>query len=130
LLSRNEQRLGSPEKPLSDLGLLSYRMYWRTSVIQALLHLDSNTTTINDLSLYTSMTHEDIIHTLRLMNAMHKNPNGDLVLCVDFKELKIYEQKIRKKGYLTIKQDNLKWDPILLHRMIAETESGGEGNSV
>jgi hypothetical protein len=76
------------------------------------------------------MTHEDIIHTLRLMNAMHKNPNGDLVLCVDFKELKIYEQKIRKKGYLTIKQDNLKWDPILLHRMIAETESGGEGNSV
>ena len=36
LLTKRENKTGSPEKPLSDLGLLSYRYYWRNVLFEVL----------------------------------------------------------------------------------------------
>lgn len=63
LLSKKERVSASPEKPLSDLGLLSYREYWTGVVSNILIH--NRLLSINDIRDMSSITVEDIVHTLQ-----------------------------------------------------------------
>ncbi|CDS00973.1 hypothetical protein [Sporisorium scitamineum] len=64
LLSKKEGRTGSPEKPLSDLGLLSYRNYWTLAVFYY-LRIAPDEVTMEDISRGTAMQLEDIYYVLR-----------------------------------------------------------------
>jgi len=69
-LSRREGIRGSPEKPLSDLGLLGYRSYWSQILIDLLMKA-TGPLSIEDIADRTMMKTEDIIGTLRALDLVH-----------------------------------------------------------
>merc|ERR1719260_16992 len=109
-LSKLEQVTGSPEKPLSDLGKLSYRSYWSWVLLEILRDF-RGTLSIKDLSTMTSITQGDIISTLQSLNLV-KYWKGQHVICVT---PKLIEEHLRsseyKKPTLTVDTSALKWTP-------------------
>lgn len=69
-LSKREGKLGSPEKPLSDLGLLGYRQYWRETLVELLMEPGRETMSENELAVLTSMTDKDVHETLVVFNML------------------------------------------------------------
>lgn len=61
-LSKKEGKLGSPEKPLSDLGLLSYRAYWAETIVEILLN-SRDDISIDEIATKSSIVHSDVMHT-------------------------------------------------------------------
>lgn len=68
-LSRREGKLGSPEKPLSDLGLLGYRAYWQETIVGLLMDGRSEAN-VEELGALTAMTTTDVLHTLQNLNML------------------------------------------------------------
>ncbi|KAG9299183.1 hypothetical protein G9A89_013831 [Geosiphon pyriformis] len=116
LLSKKENKRGSPEKPLSDLGLLSYRNYWRNVIFEELKDMEESIS-IEELSRKTSMTPDDVIATLQTNDMIVKDQENDTYkLIVDKARIEQHCQKIMSKGYPQIKPENLKWTPFILTR--------------
>eukprot|EP00177_Eucheuma_denticulatum_P000494 GFKZ01000869.1.p1 GENE.GFKZ01000869.1~~GFKZ01000869.1.p1 ORF type:complete len:492 (+),score=56.69 GFKZ01000869.1:157-1632(+) len=67
-LSKLENLVGSPEKPLSDLGLLGYRSYWSHVLVDLLRNERASALSIYEISEKTMMKTEDIIGTLQALD--------------------------------------------------------------
>ncbi|KAI8365183.1 histone acetyltransferase ESA1 [Radiomyces spectabilis] len=108
-LSKAEGRTGSPEKPLSDLGLLSYRAYWTETIVELLLST-TDEVTIEEISQRTSITPQDILHTLQNIGAL-KYYRGQHIICLGDKVIEQWERS-RKKRKRTIVPEKLDWKPL------------------
>jgi len=62
-LSKKENKLGSPEKPLSDLGLLGYRAYWTETIVDFLLSNPDTEVSVEEISNRTAITQADVMNT-------------------------------------------------------------------
>lgn len=114
-LSKCEQKTGSPEKPLSDLGLLSYRSYWADTLLEILVTLqpnESNTSpmvTILELSEQTSIKKEDVQQTLNNLNILQYY-KGQYILSLSQDHMQAYN-KINEKRKVRIDPACLNWMP-------------------
>lgn len=107
-LSKREGLVGSPEKPLSDLGRLSYRSYWSYVLLDHFKEL-KGTISIRDLSENTCITQQDIIWTLRSLN-MVKYWKGSHIICVTPKLVEDFlKSSAFKRPKLLCDPTRIKW---------------------
>lgn len=107
-LSKVEGKLGSPEKPLSDLGLLSYRAYWQEKIVELLLESEDEIS-LDEIAHRTSITHGDIMHTCQALQMIKYYKGQHIIHLTDA----VLEQhsKSRAKQRTSIDPGCLKWKP-------------------
>ena len=115
LLTKQECRTGSPEKPLSDMGLVSYRSYWRTVLCRLLLRYKdekggSAQISIAQIARETGMTPDDIISTLESLRFLVRDPvTKTYAMRLDYEYMREYVDKHDKKATIQLNQDLLLW---------------------
>ncbi|KAI3685183.1 hypothetical protein L6452_34420 [Arctium lappa] len=107
-LSKKEGKVGTPERPLSDLGLLSYRGYW-TRVLLDILKKHKGNISIKELSDMTAIKAEDILATLQALELIQYR-KGQHVICADPKVLDRH-LKAAGRGGLEVDVSKLIWTP-------------------
>ncbi len=89
-LSRIEGKAGSPEKPLSDLGKLSYRSFWAWELLQALANA-RGTLSLPQLTDITNIAPDDVVSTLQALGLL-RYWKGQHIVCTT---PKLLEEHIR-----------------------------------
>lgn len=118
-LSKIEGKLGSPEKPLSDLGLLGYRAYWQDVIVDLLLEREAENPgstsgiSIEDLAQTLAMTTNDVLHTLQNLNMLRYSNKNHVIVLTDatVQQRERRKEKEKLKGKRIIEPEKLIWKP-------------------
>ena len=115
-LSKIEGKLGSPEKPLSDLGLLGYRAYWQEVIVDMLIERENEGTpmlSIEELGQALAMMTNDVLHTLQNLNMLRYSNKNHVIVLTDAAAAQRDKQKEKErvKGRRFIDPEKLVWKP-------------------
>ncbi|KAI0983894.1 hypothetical protein GJ496_002003 [Pomphorhynchus laevis] len=100
-LTRKEGKQGTPEKPLSDLGLLSYCSYWSHAVISTILDYNKRCRTrngdptkisIGEICNQTGMKKDDVTYILQHLEVMYYD-RGDVCIILDDELVQRHERQ-------------------------------------
>lgn len=118
LLSRVEGQPGSPEKPLSDLGRISYHSYWKSVVMEYLYNTTAPKVSIRAISQDLGMDPHDIAATLQMVNMVRLKDDGRVVIVKDMPILEAHMEKVRGSIRIELDPEALHWSPLV--------QSGGD----
>merc|ERR1711953_221263 len=119
LLSKAERQPGTPEKPLSDLGRVSYHSYWKSVILEYINnHRDKHKQlTIQAIQSETSMHPHDIALTFMLLGFIRKNPENKFVLAIDWSKLDGHMAKVNSaleaQTRVNLDPEALRWSPVI-----------------
>ncbi|XP_008197990.1 histone acetyltransferase KAT7 isoform X1 [Tribolium castaneum] len=112
LLTKVEGKIGSPEKPLSDLGLISYRSYWKDVLLAYLCSGPGTQLSVKDISQEMAIHSYDIVSTLQALGMM-KYWKGKHIILKKQDVLDEYIERVKKRGSMVKEVDRscLRWTP-------------------
>ncbi|KAI1343082.1 hypothetical protein F5Y15DRAFT_412748 [Xylariaceae sp. FL0016] len=123
LLTRVEEKTGSPEKPLSDMGLVSYRNYWRLVICRYLSEImpedksQKKGLSIHQISDDTGMTPDDVISALEALRFLVRDPVTHVyAFRVDLPYCRKEVGKWEAKNYVRLVPHILVWTPYVMGR--------------
>eukprot|EP00747_Dinoflagellata_sp_TGD_P151706 gnl/TRDRNA2_/TRDRNA2_177227_c0_seq1.p1 gnl/TRDRNA2_/TRDRNA2_177227_c0~~gnl/TRDRNA2_/TRDRNA2_177227_c0_seq1.p1 ORF type:complete len:310 (-),score=-27.61 gnl/TRDRNA2_/TRDRNA2_177227_c0_seq1:402-1331(-) len=87
-LSKFEEKVGTPERPLSDLGLRSYLHYWIFVILCFFKNRFTRSITIEKLSKLTKISECDILYALNYYSLINYK-NGYIMISMDPKFVKM-----------------------------------------
>lgn len=99
-LSRRENRMGGPEKPLSELGRKGYMQFWMATIARTVLGLRSKTTmSVEEVAERCWVLPEDVMGALKEMGVVvgKKKANGAVVVS----KMRVREWIVRNEIDLT-----------------------------
>lgn len=122
-LSKIEGRTGSPETPISDLGLKAYNSYWKSKLIEVLSGR-KDPITINEICKLTSMTMENVTQTLKALDILHYDNREGHHIAIPESMIKLYREKrarleaIKDTVYVRpVDPRKLRWYPFHAHEI-------------
>ncbi|KAK5073125.1 Histone acetyltransferase [Lithohypha guttulata] len=131
LLTRLEGKEGSPEKPLSDMGLTAYRSYWDLTISRHLLQLGNKPFSVKDMMLRTGMTADDVVHSLERLYAFVRDPvTKAYAIRYDKSLYANIVDKYESKGFQVIREERLVWTPYIMGRSDAATLDAAPVNAI
>ena len=108
-LSKLEKVPGTPERPLSDLGYISYKSFW-TRVLLHTLKNQGTSLTVKTLAETTGIRAEDIIATLQGLKFL-RTWKGHHVLNVSMKTVEEHLKNPQNRYDSSIESSKLRWTP-------------------
>ncbi|XP_027885821.1 histone acetyltransferase KAT6B isoform X2 [Xiphophorus couchianus] len=127
LLTRQEGQAGSPEKPLSELGRLSYLAYWKSVMLEHLYKHPDKHISVKGISRATGMCPHDIAATLQQLGMIDRR-DGRTVLVRRERLIQRHMERLRANPRKNeVDPDSLRWTPsTTLNAVLSEEEREAE----
>ncbi len=129
LLSRVEDQAGSPEKPLSDLGRISYHSYWKSTIMEYVHSHSGCKLSIRTISKDTGMDPHDIAATLQMLDMLKLKEDGSVVIVRNHTVLGAHMDKVKTKVRISLDPDALHWSPLVHSAPQPATDTGEDSES-
>lgn len=133
LLSKEEGQAGTPEKPLSDLGRVSYHAYWKSIVLEYMHDHKRESVSFKSITEKYGLASHDIavaLHLLGFVKFFKSREHIQVMYAIDWDKVDTYWEHLNSsKTRIKIDPESLRWTPLLIVPPVVKLDSNESENT-